>query len=378
MMDIPVAEYQKRAAFLKKAMSIHDLDALIIYSWKRGQVRYISGYHPNYIANVAFVILPLHTAPRMFIRFPFDLDRARHESWIENITANRHLTRLTSEVVKSILSLGLSPGKIGVVAGDEVMEEMPYSIYCELEKELPEVELVDASSLLSEARRHKSLIEFDLLRRSGALADECIFAASCHIKPGQKETELVAIAEATARRSGARSWLAAISSKDDLGVIGPPSHDTLQFGNSLLLEFAVETGGYWTQVVHTFHIGTPSIDQVNIYSAVFNAYQAGVAAAQPGNFCADIFTAIYKVLAEAGYADYLKVDFGHGIGLDLPEAPSIEKEDSSLIEPGMALVIHPSVQVPGKGRAFLGGTILIHDHGPEPIHVIPSSAQVGE
>ena len=61
-------------------------------------------------------------------------------------------------------------------------------------------------------------------------------------------------------------------------------------------------------------------------------------------------------------------DLGHSIGIDLPENPRIEFGDTTAIEPGMVLVIHPSIRVPGVGGAFIGGTVLIHKDKTEPIH----------
>jgi Xaa-Pro dipeptidase len=81
------------------------------------------------------------------------------------------------------------------------------------------------------------------------------------------------------------------------------------------------------------------------------------------------------VLSAAGYADYVEHDTGHGIGLDMPEPPRVESGSATLIRPGMALVLHPALRVPGLGGAFVGGTVLIDQDGPLPIHIIPEDLQ---
>jgi Xaa-Pro dipeptidase len=68
---------------------------------------------------------------------------------------------------------------------------------------------------------------------------------------------------------------------------------------------------------------------------------------------------------------------GHGIGIDLPEPPRIEDADLTRLEAGMALVVHPAVRVPGVGGAFLGGTVLVGEDGPEAIHSIPEAPSTG-
>ena len=76
-------------------------------------------------------------------------------------------------------------------------------------------------------------------------------------------------------------------------------------------------------------------------------------------------------MEENGYADYIEHDAGHSIGLDLPELPRISLTTEVPVKVGMALVLHPAVRVPDVGGAFVGGTVLITEDGPVPIHQIP-------
>ncbi|MBN1317022.1 MAG: aminopeptidase P family protein [Anaerolineales bacterium] len=369
-MDL-LSEYCRRVNGIRDAMERENLDALLVYSWKRGAVRYLSNYAPNFIANVALVVLPRTGPPTLCIRFPFDLERAARVSWIEDVRACGDVPAIASEVVRILDDEGLFAGRIGLVTGDDIIDEMPHSLYSQLEKELPWVTFVTSSNLLVESRTYKSRLEFDLLRRSARLADEAVSETGKQLAPGQSEFKVVAFAEAVAKERGASASLVTIASRDQKMLIGPPVAAILETRDRVILEAAVQVDGYWTQVARTFSLGSPDRDQCEIYSLVYDAYQAGVSAAQPGNTCAMVAQTITDVLERSGYADFLQVDLGHGIGIDLPETPRIKHEENKVIEPGMALVIHPAVHVPGKGRAFLGGTILVHESGPEPIHDIP-------
>jgi Xaa-Pro dipeptidase len=196
-------------------------------------------------------------------------------------------------------------------------------------------------------------------------------AARRVILPGASEHEVVAAVEAEVRRLGAGNWLAVIASKGESELIGPPEPKDIQAGDNVIFELAVESSGYWTQVAGVFYAGGPSQDQRRIYKATHQAYMAAVEASLPGNTCAQVAAAARKSLQAVGYGEHIEQDFGHGIGLDLPEPPRIEAEDATIIEPGMVLVIHPAVRVPSVGGAFIGGTVLVHDQGSEPIHDIP-------
>ncbi len=370
-------EHRQRAAQLRADMAAEKLDALLIYSWKRGQVRYISGYHPNYVANVAMVALPCEGSPALLIRFPFDLERARRESWIEDVTASGNLLNLAIDSAAALRQRRLSSGRLGLVTGDHIMDEMPHSLYMRLERELPRATLVGAGHLFRKARQLKSPAEFELLRASARLVDAGAEAARRALAPGCSEFEVIAAAEAAVRKLGAEEHLAVIASKGVSELIGPPEDKPIEAGDNVIFELAAQKSGYWTQVARVFYVDGPTPDQQAIYQATFSAYEAGVAAARPGNTCADVAAAARLVLERAGYGDYIEQDFGHGIGLDLPEPPNIEAEDETPIEPGMVLVIHPAVRVPEVGGAFIGGTVLIGADGPEPIHSISAFREDG-
>ena len=370
MSIILTEEYRQRTAQLRVDMAAENLDALLIYGWKRGQIRYISGYHPNYIANVAMVILPREGPPALLIRFPFDLERARRESWIEDVAASGDVLNLAIDSAAVLRQRKLSGGRIGLVTGDHTMDEMPHSLYVALERELPRATLVEAGHLFRKARQLKSPAEFELLRASARLVDAGAEAAWRVLAPGCSEFEVIAAAEAAVRKLGAGEHLAVIASKGVSELIGPPEDKTIEAGDNVIFELAVQKSGYWTQVARVFYIDGPTPEQRSIYQATFSAYEAAVAAARPGNTCADVAAAARLTLERAGYGDYIEQDFGHGIGLDLPEPPHIEAEDETPIEAGMVLVIHPAVRVPEVGGAFIGGTVLIGADGPEPIHNI--------
>jgi len=362
-------------------MAAEELEVLLVYSWKRGPVRYVSGYHPNYVANLALVVLPRQGEPELYIRFPFDLERARKESWIEAVKACGSPTRLVLDAAASLRRAGLEAGRIGLVTGDNVVDELPYSLYACLQQELPQVHLVEAGHLLRQARLQKSPAECALLRASAHLADAGAAAAEDVLQPGATEYEVVAAAEAAMRRLGAEAHLVVISSKGVTELVGPPENKRIEPGDNVILEIAVQRMGYTTQVARVFYAGGPTPAQREIYQASFRAYQAGVTACRPGSTCAEVAYAIREALDGGGYRGglgaYLEQDMGHGIGIDLPEPPRIEPGDSTRLEPGMALVIHPAVRVPGVGGAFLGGTVLIGEDGSEAIHSIPESPSPG-
>jgi Xaa-Pro aminopeptidase len=372
-MGIDIEEYQRRLNTIRARMTDQKLDALLIYSWKRGQVRYLTGYTPNYVANVAAVVLPVHRDPVMFIRFPFDLERARRACWFDDVRASGDVSGIGRDVVRHLQHAGLDGGaRVGLVTGDAVMDELPYTLYGQIAAELPRVEWVDARGLVMEVRLIKSQAEFEALRQSAQVADAAVEAARAVIKPRTEEFVVAAAVESAARSRRATTWLSAIAGRASRDLIGPPESDELPGDDMTIVEFAVEVKGYWTQVARTFAPGPPTEQQKAIYHAVYAAYQAEVQACQLGAALGDIAQAAEDSLAASGFGGFSEHDYGHGIGLDLPEPPRIGIDDTATVQPGMVIVLHPALRVPGMGGAFVGGTVLVHPDHTEEIHAIPA------
>ena len=371
-MTISKDEYAGRLSRIRQAMADKNLDALLVYSWKRGQVRYVSGYTPNYIANVALVVIPRHEDPTMFIRFPFDLERAQAMCWFDDVRASGDVAAVGRDAASRLRELELDGGHVGLVSGDGVMDELPYTLYDQLRGDLPEVAFSDARTLTMDLRLIKNPAEFNLLVQSARVADAAVEAAGGAIAPGVGEYALVSAAEATARAAGADGYLVAVAGRGTQELIGPPEDKQIEPGAVVIVEVAVQVDGYWTQVARAFVAGEPTAEQRAIYGAVYRAYSSAVDAVSIEKPLGVVAEAAYAVLDAAGYADYIEHDVGHGIGLDLPEPPSIQAGAELPIQEGLVLVLHPAVRVPGVGGAFIGGTVLVTQDGPVAIHQIPA------
>jgi len=370
-MPITKKEYCQRLTFIRQLMKEEDLEALIVYSWKRGQATYISGYWPGYIANMAMVIIPREGELSLLIRLPFDLERARKMSWIDDIRIADTLPRFASCCTQILREKGFKSGKIGFVAGDAIVDEMPYSLLTAMKEDLPQVELLPALTLFEKARFIKSKEEINILKNSAVIADLALENLARELVPGKSEYELIAIAEKTAREKGGDEFLGAITLQGAEELVGPPQLEKVKKGNIIIVEFALRYQGYWTQVARTFVVEKPSLEQREIYQTVRSAYQAALRAAKPDSSISEVAKAAHNTLISKGYQEYIQHDFGHGIGLDLPEKPSIRMKEREVVQPGMVLVIHPAIRKRGTGGAFLGGTVVITKKGATPLHKIP-------
>lgn len=380
MPGISAVEFEQRLSVIRQGMAQQELDALLVYSWKRGQVRYISGYQPNYVANVAMIVISGAGEPALLIRFPFDMERARKMSWLLDVRASGDLPglvrdcRMVLEERGAFGESGEQPIRIGLVGGDSIVDEMPHSMFTMLQAAFPEAKLAPAVDLFEQARLRKSPAEAELMRASAQVADAALAAAARTAQVGRSEYQVIAAAEATARALGAEDMLSVIAPAA-WELVGPPEMRTLGDEEMLVVEFAVQVEGYYTQVPGVLHTGAPSAEQREMYQVAYRGYQAGLQAARPGHAVGDVARAELAALEEAGWLAWHAYDLGHGDGLDHPEVPSIVPTSQVPIQPGMALCIHPGLRKPGVGGVFVGGTALIGQDGATPLHHVPETLE---
>jgi Xaa-Pro dipeptidase len=372
MPKISVAEYEERLGLIQREMAHLGVDALLVYSWKRGQVRYVSGYKPNYVANVATVVVPCSGEPTLLIRFPFDLERARKMSWLADIRASSDFPGLARDCQTVLREGGGEIDQIGLVSGDFVVDEMPHSLYEMLKAALPESEFVPALSIFEKARLRKSPAEAELTRDSARVADAALAAAAKMAQTGRSEHEVAAAAEAQARALGAEEILSVIAPAAS-ELVGPPESRVIGEDEMLVVEFAVQVEGYYSQGPGVFHTGTPTAEQREMYQVAYQGYLAGLTAARPGQTVGDIAKAELAALEDAGWLEWHEYDLGHGDGLDHPEVPAITPISDMPIEPGMVLCIHPGLRKPGVGGVFVGGTVLVGEKEATPLHCVSST-----
>jgi Xaa-Pro aminopeptidase len=345
-------------------MRERDLECLLIYSQKRGHVTYVSGYRPDYQVNAAMVVLPLKHEPVLYAKFAFDLERARQQSWFRQVRGSCPATtaQMVKECTEAVRSLGFGKSRLGLVAADDFVDEMSVSAYQHIRAGLPHAHLECASDLLLKLRLAKSEDEVKNLHEAAQLADavsDCLREA---ISPGKKVRCSTDQAEAMARREGANQCFILLSADPSSAAVVPTS---AEFHSQSLIncEISVQLHEYWVQICRIYRIGRPSAEQDQVFAACRKAYESARAAACAGNSAAAVAEAAESIIRQSGYEAY-QYGIGHGVGLDLPEIYSVDRECRELLFPNLVLVLHPSIWRPPEAAAFVGGPILITEKGP--------------
>ena len=111
--------------------------------------------------------------------------------------------------------------------------------------------------------------------------------------------------------------------------------------------------------------GLPGNRSRRAYEAVREAQEAAVAAVRPGVSVGEVDAAARKVLRKAGLGRYFTHSTGHGVGLEIHEAPRVAAGQKELLQPGMVITIEPGVYFPGKWGVRIEDMVAVNESGCE-------------
>jgi Xaa-Pro aminopeptidase len=202
--------------------------------------------------------------------------------------------------------------------------------------------------LVRNLRLIKDEDELRLMKQAARLGVDLFHDLLPQLEPGMPETAVAALLEHNARVRGAEGM-----SFDTIVASGPRSalphgHATAQRlprKGFLTLDFGVILKGYCSDMTRTVFLGQPTRRERFTYDSVLEAQQAAVEAVKPGVSCSDVDEAARSVLRKAGLAEYFTHSTGHGVGLEIHEAPRIARDQSQFLLPGMVVTIEPGVYI---------------------------------
>ncbi len=230
------------------------------------------------------------------------------------------------------------------------------------------VRLRPAPPLVERLRMVKDRDEIGLIRRAVEMGAGLFGTALKKIRPGTKEVEVAAAMEYQARRAGAEgmSFSTIIAAGRRSAVIhGHASNAAVPARGFVVCDFGVILAGYCSDRTRTVHVGRPSSEARQIYAAVLEAQQAAIAAVGPGASAGEVDSAARKVLRRNNLARYFTHSTGHGLGLEIHEAPRLAAAQRQELEPGMVVTIEPGAYIPGRLGVRIEDVVVVTASGRE-------------
>jgi len=223
------------------------------------------------------------------------------------------------------------------------------------------------TSVVERDRMVKDGDELDRIRAAVALGAKLFDRALEVLRPGVKETDVAGEMEFAARRGGAEemSFPTIIASGARSALPHGRASDQAIAGGFVVCDFGVILSGYCSDQTRTVWVGTVSEDARRAYQAVKEAQEAAIDAVRPGVAVGEVDAAARKVLRKAGLGRYFTHSTGHGVGLEIHEAPRVANGQKEILQPGMVITIEPGVYFPGKWGVRIEDMVAVTAGGCE-------------
>lgn len=212
--------------------------------------------------------------------------------------------------------------------------------------------------------------EVESLRRACAVADQALaeLAAEGALKPGRTELEVGRELDARMLFLGAEapSFETIVAAGANSAIPHHrPDATVLRDGDFLKLDFGATVDGYHSDMTRTVVLGHAADWQREIYELVAASQAAGRAALAVGADVVAVDAAARDVIAAAGHGEHFTHGLGHGVGLEIHEAPGIGPLGAGSLAAGMAVTVEPGVYLPGHGGVRIEDTLIVTDDEPE-------------
>ena len=238
----------------------------------------------------------------------------------------------------------------------------------QLQELLPEIELVPVKELPEAVGLIKDEEEIENIRRAVAISDGVYEQILPLIKPGLREVELAAEIEYRMRLGGSeRVAFDAIVVSGERSALphGEPGKKKIETGDFVTMDYGARINGYCSDFTRTVVVGRANEEQRRIYEVTLQAQLAAEEAAGPGKTGKEVDAVAREIITEAGHGDHFGHGLGHGLGLEVHEAPRLSPKSATVLEPGMITTVEPGIYVPGFGGVRIEDVVVIREQGCE-------------
>jgi Xaa-Pro aminopeptidase len=346
---------QKLAVFCQE----QQLDALVISS--PVNIRYLTGF-----AGSAGLLVATRADHRL-------LTDGRYDAFVRDEIAAGRIAPITLERVEARYDLTLAatlarlqPQRIGFEA-----EQVTVATLARWQEPDPRAAWVSTTQLVERMRLVKDASELDVLRRGGRALSGVARSLAQWVRVGRREREIARDIDLALERAGferpAFDTIVA-SGSNSAYPHARPTDRALGQGDPVVLDFGGVLDGYCVDLTRMAAIGEPSTAVRNLYSAVRHAQDAALQAVAAGVRGSDVDAAARQVLDARGLGAAFSHGTGHGLGLEVHEAPRLARSASGahdVLEAGMVCTIEPGAYVDGVGGVRLEDDVVVTLGGSE-------------
>lgn len=348
--DEIAGETARRTHRFQQALRREKLDHAIVFD--RPNAFYLTGFH----SSLSFLLVPREGTPTLLVDGRYE-EAARRSVPHCEVVLFKKLGDSLDEWRKA-----RKPARVGFEGS------IPHDRVKEFEKAIPGVEWVECGKLLRDLRVVKSPFEIARLAASAATNDRVFEAAVRAAASAPDEIAIRNAIRAEADRLGAAglSFDCIVAS----GTTGSmphyvPSDHPVSPGDLLLIDLGVVVDHYCSDMTRVVHIGgkKPHPKMQRAFDAVLEAEEAALAAVGPDVPTKRLHEIATEALKKHRLAKYFTHGLGHGVGLEIHEAPRLNDVSEEILRPGMAITIEPGVYLPGVGGVRIEDLVVVTKNG---------------
>lgn len=240
------------------------------------------------------------------------------------------------------------------------------------------VSLVPAGDLVEGLREVKDREEIERIRAASLMADG-VFAWLVEFGfRGRSELEVLRACEVRIAELGAKPSFPPIIAAGPNGAIphAEPGERIISEGDLLTIDMGVELDYYCSDCTRTYAIGQPSDRAREIYQVVLAGQLASLAAVQAGVACSAVDAAGRDVITEAGFGPDFGHGTGHGVGMEIHEAPRVSQQATGDLREAQVITIEPGIYLPGEMGVRIEDLVVVTEDGCENLSTLPKELEI--
>lgn len=361
--DLEPMDLSQRIPALRERFEDLGIDALLVS--ELANVRYLCGF------TGSSAVLLVRSDDAVFVTDGRYDTQSHQELSDARVDASIEICRDSPDTVAA--DAAQSVGRLGLEA-----DSVSWSTQRKWAGELYGGELVATTSAVEALRLRKDPAEVIRIRAACAIADAALDEVAPGLAEGPSEREFALGLEGAMMRRGADDL-----SFDTIVAAGrngarphhQPGDHVITRGELVVIDFGALVDGYHSDMTRTFAVGEPDDRRRRMYEVVLAAQEAGLAAVADGVEVAEVDAACREVIDRAGWGDAFVHGTGHGVGLDIHEAPRVSGRVTDTLRSGQVVTVEPGVYLPELGGVRIEDTVLVTDDGCERLTLAPKTPE---
>jgi Xaa-Pro aminopeptidase len=244
-------------------------------------------------------------------------------------------------------------------------KSISFRMYDEVLSKL-EVNIIAQDKYIEDKRITKEKKEIDSISKACTITREVLETVQEKIDDGISEKDLADYIVSEMIKKGAEdvSFEPIVVSGNNSAIVhGMPSDKMIEDGELIICDVGCKVNGYCSDMTRTFKKGILSNEQEDIYYVVREAQQRARDAIEVGMELSELDKVAREYIEEEGYGEYFLHSLGHGVGLNVHEAPAVSKRSKDILKEGMVITIEPGIYIEGLGGVRIEDTMLVTKDG---------------